>query len=187
MRSFLEYVRSHLFVILLVLLIGGFVALAVSQRASTPSKQDIQIAGVKTYNITDRTHVTGSVKYDQTPPVAGKHNPVWAECDGKIYDQPIANENAVHSLEHGAVWITYLPGLDQASIKTLEAKVKNSNYTMMSPYPGQPGKIILTAWDHQLVVDSANDPRIDQFLQKYRLGPQTQEPGASCQSAGAGM
>jgi hypothetical protein len=112
---------------------------------------------------------------------------VWAECDGKVYDQPIRNENAVHSLEHGAVWITYQPGLDKASIDKLEAKVKGSNYTMISPYPGQPGKIMLTAWDHQLTVDSASDSRIDQFLKKYRLGPQTQEPGASCQAVQGGM
>jgi hypothetical protein len=187
MRSFFEYLRNHLFVVLLVFLVGGFVALAVSQRASTPSKQDVQIPGVKTYTLTDRTHVSGSVKYDQVPPVGGKHNPVWAECDGKVYDHPIRNENAVHSLEHGAVWITYQPGLDQASIDKLAKKVQGSNYTMMSPYPDQPGKIMLTAWDHQLAVDSASDPRIDQFLQKYRLGPQTQEPGASCQAVQGGM
>lgn len=187
MRSFFEYIRDHLFIVLLILLIGGFIALAISQRASTPGKKDVQIDGVKTYNITDRAHVSGDVKYDETPPVAGKHNPIWAGCDGKIYDQPIRNENAVHSLEHGAVWITYQPGLDQTSIDKLKEKVKNSNYTMMSPYPKQPGIIMLTAWNHQLSVDNADDPRIDQFLQKYRLGPQTQEPGASCQTTQAGM
>jgi hypothetical protein len=187
MRSSIEYIRNHLFVILLVLLIGGFVALAVSQRASTPSKDDVEIADVKTFGLTDRAHVNEDVDYGQVPPVGGKHSPTWVACDGKTYDQPLKNEHAVHSLEHGAVWITYRSGLDAASITKLEGKVKNSNYTMMSPYPDQPGKIMLSAWDHQLTVDSADDARIDQFLEKYRLGSQTPEPGASCQATNAGM
>jgi hypothetical protein len=187
MRSAAEYIRNHLFVILLILLIGGFVALAISQRASTPSKEDVEIAGVKTFGLTDRSHVSENVSYDQVPPVGGKHSPTWVACDGKIYDEPVQNEHAVHALEHGAVWITYKSGLDQASISKLEAKVKGSNYTFMSPYPEQPGKITVSAWDHQLSVDSADDSRIDQFLEKYRLGTQTPEPGASCQSTNAGM
>lgn len=31
---------------------------------------------------------------------------MWADCDCAVYDQQVRSENAVHSLEHGAVWIT---------------------------------------------------------------------------------
>ena len=41
------------------------------------------------------------------PPVGGDHNPVWMNCDGDVYKKPIPDVNAVHSLEHGAVWVTY--------------------------------------------------------------------------------
>ena len=40
--------------------------------------------------------------------------------------------------------------------------------------------MVLTAWGVQLEVDSANDPRIDEFLDTYVLGPQTQEQNAAC-------
>jgi hypothetical protein len=38
----------------------------------------------------------------------------------------------------------------------------------------------LTAWGIQLPVESVADERIPQFIDEYRLGPQTPEFGASC-------
>ena len=56
-----------------------------------------------------------AVKYDTTPPIGGNHSPYWADCSGTVYSAAIANENAVHMLEHGAVWITYGPALPARS------------------------------------------------------------------------
>lgn len=187
MHQLIDLLRRHLFALMLIILVGGFAILAISQKSHQDSATDVSLVGVKTFNLTDRTHVDESVKYDQVPPVAGKHSPVWAQCDGKVYDAQIPNEQAVHSLEHGAVWITYRSDLDTSSVKKLEKKVAGFNYTLMSPYPDQPDKITLTAWDHQLSVDSADDPRIDLFLKKFRLGEQTPEPGASCQAVSTSM
>ena len=82
------------------------------------------------------THVTSPVKYDASPPIGGNHSQVWADCSGTVYPKQIANENAVHPLEHGAVWITYRPGLSAASVATLAKLVTGQNYTLMSPYAG---------------------------------------------------
>ena len=57
----------------------------------------------------------------------------------------------------------------------------------MSPYPEQESPIMLTAWGVQLPIDDADDPRIDQFLAKFRQGPQTPEPGATCNAIPGGM
>jgi hypothetical protein len=126
-----------------------------------------------------RDHADGPVIYPQQPPVGGEHNGVWQTCTGKVYDKPIANEHAVHSLEHGAVWITYLEGLDARSIERLEKRVQGVDYTMLSPVAAQTSPISLQAWGYQLKVDSADDKRIDAFLQAARINA-TQEPGATC-------
>ena len=52
-------------------------------------------------------HESGDILYEQVPPVGGPHNAVWQNCG--FYSQYLNNVNAVHSLEHGAVWITYDP------------------------------------------------------------------------------
>ena len=136
------------------------------------------ISGVVTYTGLSRDHVTTKVNYPQVPPVGGPHNPVWQNCG--IYDSPIANENAVHSMEHGAVWITYQPSLSTTDVQTLQNMVRGHAYALLSPYPGLPSPVVASAWGVQLKVNSASDPRLAHFLSKYEQGPQTQEPGASC-------
>ncbi|GGK76709.1 DUF3105 domain-containing protein [Streptomyces flaveus] len=127
-----------------------------------------------------QNHVQGTVDYPMKPPVGGDHNQAWMTCDGTVYTKPIGNENAVHSLEHGAVWITYNDKAADADIKTLGDKVSSTPYTLMSPSKDQSGTITLSAWGTQLSVDKASDPRVEQFLSKYVQGSQTPEPGAAC-------
>ncbi|KDN86175.1 DUF3105 domain-containing protein [Kitasatospora cheerisanensis] len=171
--------------VLVLAMIGGGTWLALDAKHKKDQKAaaaKAPIEGVKTWDNLSRTHVQTDVKYPQTPPVGGDHNPVWATCMGNVYDQPIKNENAVHSLEHGAVWVTYNGKATPDDIKTLSDKVKATQYSMMSPYPDEEGTITLSAWGTQLVVDSAKDPRVEQFFTHFVQGPQTQEPGASCSS-----
>jgi hypothetical protein len=123
-------------------------------------------------------HDTKDLSYDVVPPVGGTHNPTWQNCSGDVYDGQIADEHAVHSMEHGAVWITYRPDLPKAQVDKLAGKVRGTDYMMMSQYPGLDSAISLQAWGYQLKLDDANDSRIDEFIKALRnRGP---EKGASC-------
>ncbi|WP_354639428.1 DUF3105 domain-containing protein [Kitasatospora camelliae] len=151
--------------------------------AAVQAKKDaanVPIEGVQTFENLGRNHVQTPVAYPQTPPVGGDHNPLWLNCMGNVYDQPVKNENAVHSLEHGAVWVTYNAQASADDIQKLSARVKATPYSFMSPYPEEKGAITLTAWGTQLTIEKADDPRVEQFFTKHVQGPQTQEPGASC-------
>lgn len=163
-------------------------ALLAVTSCSQPSAKGSAPAGTATYPEPNRAHVAGEVDYDHSPPVGGNHSAVWLNCG--IYDSPVANENAVHDLEHGAVWITYLPSLPAAELDRLRALVKASydgpgRYVVLSPYPGQSAPIIASAWGHQLTLQTATDPRLQSFINYFRQGPQTLEPGAPC-SGGTG-
>ncbi|MCC5475874.1 DUF3105 domain-containing protein [Streptomyces sp. NPDC059680] len=129
-----------------------------------------------------RTHVTAKVSYPMHPPVGGNHNPIWATCDGTVYTKPLRDENAVHSLEHGAVWVTYTSKAKKADVDALAAKVKKTSFSLMSPYENQAAPLILSAWGHQVAVKSADDPEVNKFFKAYVQGPQTPEPGAACTS-----
>ncbi|MGN6605454.1 MAG: DUF3105 domain-containing protein [Jatrophihabitans sp.] len=141
-----------------------------------------KIQGVTYKKEPNHTHRTGVLSYDSTPPVGGDHSDYWADCTGTVYPQPIANENAVHMLEHGAVWVTYKQGaLSQSEIATLAKDVQGNNYMAMSPYPDLKTKVSLQAWGYQLFVNSVTDPRIQQFIDELVHNPKiTPEYGATC-------
>lgn len=159
---------------LIIAIVVAFVVI----RMTLPTGDDGSIPGVVTYTGLSRQHVSGTVKYAQNPPVGGDHNSEWQTCG--IYSTPLINEHAVHSMEHGAVWITYQPSLAEQDIQQLRSLVRGHHYALLSPYPGLPSPVVISAWGLQLKVDSANDPHLAQFLNKYEQGPQTPEPGASC-------
>ncbi|MFJ2826610.1 DUF3105 domain-containing protein [Streptomyces sp. NPDC087263] len=138
------------------------------------------VSGEKTWSKLTRNHVDKDVTYPMTPPVGGDHDPVWQNCNGDVYTGELRDENAVHSLEHGAVWVTYNDKAADADVEALAAKVDRTPYTLMSPYKAQSSPISLTAWGHQLNVTKESDARVAEFLEKYVQGAQTPEPGATC-------
>ena len=136
------------------------------------------IAGVETFKVESATHTTDPVDYPQDPPVGGPHDPSWQKC--AVYDAPLRNENAVHSMEHGAVWITYLPDLPESDRQILAKLAVNQPFLMISPYPGLKNRVVASAWGVQLRLDDVNDPRLQEFIDRYAgNGP---EAGANCAS-----
>ena len=135
------------------------------------------ISGVETFTVESAEHTEDPVKYAQDPPAGGPHAPAWQKC--AAYDAPVRNENAVHSLEHGAVWITYQPDLPGAEVKTLD-KLAQHRSVLVSPYPDLKDPIVASAWGAQLRLDAPDDPRLGAFIERYAgNGP---EPGANCDS-----
>ncbi len=135
-------------------------------------------ADVVAYNYTGGEHSNDAVTYTESPPVGGTHNPTWQTC--QFYDGKIANENAVHSLEHGAVWITYTADVSDSDKQKLENWAKDRSYLMVSEYDDQASPFVFTAWNNQLPLDSLDDKRATQFMNFFIQGAQTPERGASC-------
>jgi hypothetical protein len=138
----------------------------------------VPIPGVELFPGLSREHTTEPVDYAQSPPVGGPHDPAWQRC--LVYDAPIRNEHAVHSLEHGAVWIAYRSDLPDADREALEEIGDGQPYLLVSPYPGLEEPVVLSAWGAQLRLEDVADPRIEEFIDRYAgNGP---EPGAPCDS-----
>ena len=138
------------------------------------------IKGLETFTEDpDPRHKEGPVTYDRTPPAGGTHWPAWLRCG--VYTEPVPNEFAVHSQEHGAVWLTYRPEASAEDIARIAKLAElNKKYVLVSPYPGQPGKFMASTWGAQLSVDNADDERLAEFVKAYAAGGQGGEKGAPC-------
>ncbi|MCC6793138.1 MAG: DUF3105 domain-containing protein [Thermomicrobiales bacterium] len=165
----------------------ALLALAEDDLAETPADDDASgdgptdeelLARVETFDDLSQDHVSGTVEYEQNPPVGGAHNPVPQTCG--FYDDPIGSEHAVHSMEHGAVWVTYDPALPAADVRTLEALAAEHDYLLVSPFDGLPAPVVASAWGVQLQLDGVDDPYLIPFIDYFEEGPQNPEPGASC-------
>jgi predicted small secreted protein len=149
-----------------------------THNKTTTAHKKAPPAGVTSYSNLSRDHTKEPVDYPQSPPVGGPHNPIWQNCG--FYSKPLRNEYAVHSMEHGAVWITYSPDLPKDQVETLRDIAHRNSYVLVSPYSDLPSQVVASAWGKQLHLNSADDPRLEQFVRAYQQGPQNPEPGAPC-------
>jgi hypothetical protein len=142
---------------------------------SAPPTTQSPIDGVQSFSV-QAGHTDAPVSYPQVPPVGGVHNPVWQPC--AFYDQPVPNEKGVHSLEHGAIWITYRPDLPPAEVDVVASLARSRKDVLASRWDdGLPAPLVATAWGRQLQLPSATDPRLSEFVRLYaNKGPETNAP-----------
>lgn len=160
----------------IVLVIAGIAWGAFREVEEFQLRDDVTVYGG--INDLSRNHPDGPLSYDVIPPVGGDHNTVWQNCG--FYDEPIFNWHGVHSLEHGAVWITYRPDLPQDQIADIEQTAEQS-FILASPYPGLKAPVVASVWGRQIELPSATDDRLDAFIREYRRNPDTTpEPQAIC-------
>jgi hypothetical protein len=164
-------------VTLAVMLVAGAAALPMLRTEPRRGQRTYTgLGAVTTYEGLSVSHTSGSVDYPTTPPVGGAHDPVWLECG--VYDQPLRDENAVHDLEHGAVWIAYDPHLSASDVRRLADQLPQNG--IMAPYVGLPAPVVVTVWGRQLRLTGADDRRLGLFVATFGHGETAPEPDASC-------
>jgi hypothetical protein len=146
-------------------------------RGEEQARRALDLTLVETWEIADRSHTTDDLTYPQDPPAGGAHAPVWLACG--VYDEPLREENAVHDLEHGTVWITHDPDLSASDVEELAAQLPDNG--IMSPREDLPAPVVVTVWGVQLRLDGADDERLGLFLEEYGDGHTAPEFGVSCE------
>ena len=135
--------------------------------------------GVEYLAVASREHTDHDIDYPTLPPVGGDHLGIWHNCG--VYTVPLLDEAAVHSLEHGAVWVTYRPDLGAEAILGLRDKLVGREKLLVSPHPDQIPPVVATAWARQLVLNGPDDPRLEAFIVRFTNGDAAPEAGVTCQ------
>ncbi len=139
--------------------------------------------GTREIPVASGQHVDGQIYEASDVPAGGPHNAAWLNCG--FYSQQVPAENVVHALEHGAVWVSYQPEISHQDLQVLRGLARPLEKVIVSPVPGQPAPIMATAWGYQLELQSADDPRLVQFVNEFAGSLNAPEPGGAC-SGGVG-
>ena len=124
-------------------------------------------------------HTETDVDYETNPPVSGPHSQRWADCG--TYSEPIADENQVHTLEHGAVGILYQPDLEESQIETIEEIVsERDSHVFSAPDPDMNPNIAVTAWGHMMKLEEVDRAAITEFIEVFAQGGDAPEAFQDC-------
>lgn len=174
--------RLLVLIVVLVVVFGGvYLAVKKSQRKIASRK----IFAVK---ITDqgRDHIAIGAShpvYNSNPPVSGWH--YEKEADRGVYNKQLPDEQLIHNLEHGYIWISYRPDASPEIIKQLSGFYGLGSKIIVEPRIGNDQLIALAAWgwldkfDSQSKESLNNEElkRISDFIDTY-IG-QGPEPNAN--------
>lgn len=161
----------------LVVIAGAvLVPLLVSSDDAEPRAGEPTLDAVERFDDLVPDHTEEDQDYPQSRAVGGPHSGSWLDCG--VYDEPVREENVVHDLEHGTVWITYETGLDEDAVAALEEVLPQNG--ILSPYDDLRAPVVVTVWGRQLELTGADDPRLELFIERFGAGETAPEPNASC-------
>lgn len=150
--------------------------LAKSQQGEVlPAAVSNPIEGTVEYNIVGRDHIaqgTSGSGYNSNPPSSGPHWPVAAK--NGVYESLLPDEQLIHNLEHGHVWISYKPDIaDEVKNKLVEIVKEDDWKVVLGPREANDSKIALCAWGRVLKMDEPDYDKIRAFIKTYRnRGPE---------------
>ncbi len=100
--------------------------------------------------------------YNSNPPTSGKH--YGQETQWGIYQEELPDEQLIHNLEHGGIWISY-NNIDQDTKSKIEALAKKySSKMVVTPRAKNDVKIAVASWTRLLKLDSFDEEKIVNFI-----------------------
>ncbi|MEE8338342.1 MAG: DUF3105 domain-containing protein [Dehalococcoidia bacterium] len=126
----------------------------------------------------ERAHTSNPAEMIGTagePPSGGPHfSQPWPTG---VFDEAIPDGNAVHSLEHGIVWISYNPELvDAGQIAVLEDVADDfRGDVILAPRPQNARSVYAVSWGRVLGMDGVDGERLREFVRTNR--DRSPEPG----------
>tara|TARA_B100000745_G_scaffold296224_2_gene241330 strand:+ start:3103 stop:3702 length:600 start_codon:yes stop_codon:yes gene_type:complete len=103
--------------------------------------------------------------YNSNPPTSGPHA---GSIPWGFNSEEILDENVIHNLEHGGVWITY-KNLDDESVAILENIARRNSFSVVvSPREANDANVAVASWGRLMKLDSVDEERITDFIRRNK-------------------
>ena len=123
-------------------------------------------------------HVTTAVDYSafSNAPSYGQHHGFLLDAQSNsitprptgVYSTEQPDEDLIHNLEHGHVWISYDPSListsDLSALETLVEDGGTDTGVVLTPRSNNTSAIVLTSWTRQLTLNSFDANTVRDFV-----------------------
>lgn len=157
--------------LLALILVAGGIWLATRPAGSATPGQRFPILGQQHITL-GQTHPA----YNSDPPTSGWHYDT--PLDSGFHEQPAADEQVIHNLEHGHVVISYdcskLADCAATKAQIRQIVERNRNWKVTAvPRQNADTAIALTAWSWLDKLDAFDEARITSFINAWRdRGPE---------------
>jgi len=103
--------------------------------------------------------------YNSNPPTSGPHaQPVRTD----VYPHELPDEQLIHNLEHGHIWLSYRDPDDQAALDLFtEIQAQFPRLVVVTHRPGNDARIAVAAWTRLLNLDELDEDQILAFIARY--------------------
>lgn len=158
-----------IWIIVLAVIAGGVYGLVILQQQANKNKPGVEYPDQGQQHIAPgQTHDP----YNSNPPTSGPHYEQPAPWG--VYDKELPDEQLIHNLEHGGIWISYKPGLDEEAINQLKDITDDYSVKLiMTPRPQNDSSVAVAAWQRLLKLDSFDKDQIKSFIKAFiNKGPE---------------
>lgn len=142
-----------------------WLAINSSKNPTSDSRNLIVLVQGKSIPIIGSGHVPEGTKvtnYNSNPPTSGDHWPV--PLNWGFYDKVVADEQAVHNLEHGGIWISY-KDVDNETKRELKALAEKYNQAVIvTPRPENDTRIAVASWGRLMELGEFNRAEVENFI-----------------------
>jgi hypothetical protein len=160
------------------IMIGGiavaviiFVAIVFYRYNNTPLS-DIDVNSIPdqsvAYESQGRDHIEVTDlhdPYNSNPPTSGPHA---AALRTAVYDRTLPDENLIHNLEHGHIWLSYRDREDTEAIELFERLQSQFPSSVIVTYrPANDSRLAVAAWTRLLKLEEADEEQILAFIARY--------------------
>lgn len=130
------------------------------------------------YPIQGRDHIAPGAPrpdYNSDPPTSGAHYPQPASRG--VHNEELSDEQLLHNLEHGEVWIAYRPNLPDEVVDELKRVTRRNAKVVLTPRARNSTDITLAAWGRLDIFNVGQGAldirRTEDFIARYRnKGPE---------------
>ena len=103
--------------------------------------------------------------YNSNPPTSGWH---YSEpADWGVYENELPDEQILHNLEHGGIWISY-KGIDDAAKAELEKIAKTNSKVIIAPRSANDVSIALVSWGRLQKLEQFDETAVMNFIKANR-------------------